>query len=69
MGSLPKDFSYSKTLLDCSKLLDKHYILTRYPNGFDSGAPTDYYTKQEGEQAIACAEKIVKFCKDHLNTA
>jgi predicted nucleotidyltransferase len=47
-------------LFDCAKTLDKHYIPTRYPNGFDSGAPTDFYTKQEGEMALRCASEIRK---------
>ncbi len=31
-------------LVVCAKTLDKHYIPTRYPNGLDAGAPTDFYT-------------------------
>jgi hypothetical protein len=27
--------------------------------GFDSGAPTDFYTKEEAEKAIQCAEEIL----------
>jgi HEPN domain-containing protein len=53
-------------LFECAKTLDKHYIPTRYPNGFDSGAPTDFYTRQEGETAIGCAERIIGFCKGHI---
>ena len=29
-----------------------HYIPARYPNGFDSVAPTDYYTAAEGRSAV-----------------
>lgn len=54
------------SLFQCAKTLDKHYIPTRYPNGFDSGAPTDFYTRQEGETAIGCAERLIGFCKDHI---
>jgi len=43
--------------------LDKHYIPTRYPNGFDSGAPGDYYTKADAQQAIENAKQIVEFCE------
>ncbi|HUP65832.1 MAG TPA: HEPN domain-containing protein [Thermoanaerobaculia bacterium] len=42
--------------------LDKHYIPTRYPNGFERGAPTDYYTKAEAEAAIHDAGTIIEFC-------
>ena len=66
MGSLPSHAAASDRLLDQARMLDKHYIPTRYPNGFDSGAPTDFYTKEEAEQAIAHAEEIVGFCRDQI---
>lgn len=50
-------------LLSASKRLDEHYLLTRYPNGFDVGAPRDYYTVEEASVAINDAEQIYKFCK------
>jgi HEPN domain-containing protein len=53
-------------LLDRSKVLDKHYIQPRYPNGFDSGAPGDYYTREEAETAISNAEAIIEFCRNHM---
>ena len=54
-------------LTECAKLLDKHYILTLYPNGFDSGAPTDFYTKTEGETSIIFAKKIIEYCRNKIN--
>lgn len=42
--------------------LDKFYIPTRYPNGFDTGAPVDYYTQIEAEAAYEAAKHIVRFC-------
>ena len=38
-------------LIDRVRELDKHYIPTRYPTGFERGAPVDYYTraKQTGQ--------------------
>ncbi len=43
-----------------------YYIQTRYPNGFDSGAPTDYYTKRDAEDSIAHAKSILEFCKAEI---
>jgi HEPN domain-containing protein len=40
---------------------------TRYPNGFDSGAPTDYYTEEESRNAIRQAEAILKFCRHQID--
>jgi len=68
LGSLPSGIvETTENLTDCAKLLDKHYILTRYPNGFDSGAPTDYYTKTEGKASIACAKQIIEYCRNKIN--
>jgi HEPN domain-containing protein len=68
LGSLPKGFvDKEENLVDCAKLLDKHYILTRYPNGFDSGAPTDFYTKTEGDASIACAKEIIEYCRNKID--
>lgn len=56
----------SQHLLDTAKSLDKHYIPTRYPNGFDSGIPADYYTKKEAQEAMKNGRKIIKFCQGFL---
>ncbi|MFZ5633038.1 MAG: HEPN domain-containing protein [Bacillota bacterium] len=49
-------------VLLAARRLDKHYIPARYPNGFDAGAPRDYYTSGEAGQAITDAESIHQFC-------
>ncbi|MGQ9502522.1 MAG: HEPN domain-containing protein [Anaerolineae bacterium] len=66
IGNLPPHVWPGEKLIQCAKVLDKHYIPTRYPNGFDSGAPTDFYTPQEAEQAIECAQTIITFCRDQI---
>lgn len=66
LGRSDLQISLSEELVECSKILDKHYIPTRYPNGFDAGAPTDFYTRSESEQAIRCAEKILEFCRRQI---
>jgi HEPN domain-containing protein len=53
-------------LVTCAKILDKHYIPTRYPNGLDSGAPADYYTRQEADTACECARRIIDFCANKI---
>ena len=52
----------SPTLIKAAMNLDKHYIPTRYPNGFDSGAPREYYTDEDAEKAIEDAQSIYDFC-------
>ncbi len=53
-------------LIAGGKLLDKYYIIARYPNGFASGAPKDYFSKHEAEDAISSARQIIRFSQDHL---
>jgi HEPN domain-containing protein len=53
-------------LSDAGKRLDKHYIPTRCPNGFDQGAPTDYYTAAEADAAIEDAAAILEFSRGAL---
>ena len=63
LGLVTTEEDAGAELIDCAKSLDKHYIPTRYPNGFDSGAPTDFYTKKDSDDAIRCAAKIVDFAR------
>jgi HEPN domain-containing protein len=53
-------------LSDSARALDKHYIPTRYPNGFAQGAPVDYYTKRDAEDSIDHAESILSFCRSQI---
>lgn len=66
MGNLPASIQAPETLLNWARILDKHYIPSRYPNGFDSGAPTDFYTRKEAEEAIGYAREIVEFCRHQI---
>ncbi len=61
LANLPAGRGPDPALLDRAKALDKHYIPTRYPNGFERGAPVDFYTRGEAERAIADAEAILEF--------
>lgn len=67
LACLPEELRPSPEMMDGAKSLDKHYIQPRYPNGFDSGVPGDYYTKQEAETAITHAEVIIEFCRDRMD--
>lgn len=63
LAQLPQDNAPPQELIDQAKLLDRYYIQPRYPNGFDVGAPKDYYTHRDAEEALANATAIVQFCK------
>ncbi len=63
LKELPEQEGVTDDLLETAMRLDKLYILPRYPNGFDSGAPGDFYTRTEAEGAIADADAIIEFCR------
>lgn len=55
--------------VDLSKMamhLDKFYIPARYPNGWVSGSPAEYITKEDAENAVSDSEKILQFCESLL---
>ena len=51
-------------LLDAARLLDRHYIPTRYPDNLPDGAPTDYYRPADADEAIRAAEAVLAFGRD-----
>ena len=67
LKSLPDAVKPDAMLVDRAKELDKHYVPTRYPNGFERGAPVDFYTRAEAERAIQDAEAIVEFCRHQIS--
>jgi HEPN domain-containing protein len=64
--SVPDQESVPATIPDAARRLDKHYIPSRYPNGFAEGYPGQLYTGGEAEQAIADASLIIDFCRSRL---
>lgn len=65
--ALPARAALPPELLDAARRLDRHYIPTRYPNGFDRGAPRDYFTAQDSIQAITDADGLIGFCTRHVS--
>lgn len=60
------DVQIPPDLVERAKVLDKHYIPTRYPNGLEQGAPAEFYTRREAEDAIRDSEAILRFCNSLL---
>lgn len=58
-----------KRLLKESAALDKMYIPARYPNGFETGAPADYFTDTDAKEAIAHAKDILSFVASRIRRA
>lgn len=47
--------------------LDRQYIQPRYPNGFASGYPAEYYNKNIANECINNARSILEFVKKKIN--
>ena len=63
LKDLSQLMTVSESLIRSAMRLDKHYIPTRCPNGFDTGAPKEYYTNEDADQAIEDAKAIFDFCR------
>ena len=48
-------------LFESARILDRHYIPTRYPNAWPAGAPHEHYVERDAAEAIAHARKILEF--------
>ncbi len=66
MKELTGNIKAPKSLLKKAADLDKFYIPTRYPNGFDWGAPMDYFEKEDAEKAVKDAEEIINYAKSKI---
>ena len=66
MGDL-LNIDVSEDMYEGAKLLDRYYIIARYPNGWISGTPHDFITKKEAQDAILYSGKIIRFCEDILH--
>lgn len=57
---------YDKTfsaLVEKAKKLDGYYIPTRYPNGWASGSPFEYYTRVDAKEAVKLAAMTLAACR------
>ena len=64
---LPQGLVPSPELFEAAAALDKLYIPTRYPNGFETGVPHDYFNRKDLEEAIGYADEIIGFCDRNIS--
>lgn len=48
----------------CARTLDRHYIPPRYANAYPAGSPFEYYDQETAEEAIACAQAVLKVVQE-----
>ncbi len=54
-------------IIDMGKKLDLYYISTRYPDAFPSGAPYEYFTREQADEALANAASILEVVRNIFN--
>ncbi len=59
------DKSFSTFLADCI-IVDQYYIPTRYPDAMPGSLPDGMPSETEAKEAIAIAEKVLRFVKEQL---
>jgi HEPN domain-containing protein len=67
LDQLPAPLQAPAALSDAARELDKVYVTARYPNGFVSGTPSDYFTAKNSEQLIGYARSILEFCRSQMH--
>jgi HEPN domain-containing protein len=63
---LSKKMKIPEEIEEKARLLDLYYIPPRYPNGFASGKPADYFSEKQAREAIDAANSIIRFCEGYL---
>lgn len=67
-GCIKYDKDFSK-FEPAYRILDKYYIITRYPNGLPGLTPAEYFDEDEAGKAISSARDIVDLVKNKLRSA
>jgi HEPN domain-containing protein len=63
LEELPEGVDVPPELLDAARVLDVHYVPTRYPNGHAAGPPGEHYGPLQSGEAVRYAGQIVDFCR------
>lgn len=62
--SLEELYKVPEDIKTYSKILDKAYIPTRYPDAHMFGAPFELYSKEEVRQFFDCVERLFQFIEE-----
>ena len=66
LRQLPASVEVPKPVLGGAQELDRVYVTSRYPNGFASGTPGDYFSEAAGRELVEYARTIVEFCRSKI---
>ncbi|MDI6876483.1 MAG: HEPN domain-containing protein [Methanomicrobiales archaeon] len=66
LKALSDKVTVPEELYDCARSPGRYYVTGRYPNGFGSGSPYEYFSRKDAEDAIVCDRRIIEFCSGIL---
>jgi HEPN domain-containing protein len=64
---LPATVQVPKPVLAGAQGLDQIYVTSRYPNGFASGAPSEYFNEEGSRDLVQYARTILEFCRSQIS--
>jgi len=67
LQQIPASLGVPADVLDAARELDQVYLTARYPNGFASGAPTDYFSENTSRRLLHHARTILEFCRSAIH--
>jgi len=66
LRQLASRLAIPEPILHAARELDKVYINSCYPNGFDSGKPVDYFSDITSKELIGHARTVLEFCRSQI---
>ncbi len=67
LRQLPQSIDVPASLLEGAQELDRVYVTSRYPNGFTSGTPADYFNAKSSGELLGYARAILDWCRSQIH--
>ena len=67
LRQLPGTVAVPEAILRAAMELDTVYVTSRYPNGFASGSPADYFSGETSQRLIRYGRTILEFCRSKIH--
>ncbi len=67
LALLPASVAVPEAVADAATELDRVYFTSRYPNGFVSGSPADYFTHASSQRFLGYAKTVLEFCRSQIH--
>lgn len=67
LRELPIAIKVPEGVLDAARELDQVYVTSRYPNGFVSGSPSDYFSETSSKRLMEHARTVFEFCQSEIH--